>query len=417
MALRLRSANRQTMREINQALVLGAIRDRGPISRTEVADVTRLSPGTITGITAALIDQELVVEVEEGISTGGRRPILLALNHRAGLVVGVKLTETHVTVALTDLGADLVERQEIALGDDRSPEAVVAQLVGLVEEVRACHPGHRLFGLGLGMAGVIDRPAGICRFSPFLHWRDVPLRHLLEERLGLPVVVENDVNALAMAELWFGAGAGVPDFLVVTLGRGIGLGMVLDGRLYRGGHGGGGEFGHLTLDVDGPRCNCGKRGCLEALVAEPAIVRAVHAATGKDFAIDEAAARARAGDQAIRVVFEAAGRTLGLALAHLVNLFNPTLLIVGGEGAPTLDLLQGPMEQTLRLNCFDGLLDDVRLVVEPWGDDAWARGAAGLMLDELFRPTLFHGEEARVSLAAGVRSQEAGVREPAEGAA
>lgn len=416
MALRLRSANRQTMREINQALVLAAIRDRGPISRTGIAGATRLSPGTITGISAALIDQGLVVERAEGVSTGGRRPILLALNHQAGLVVGAKLTESHVTVALTDLAAGVVQQQEIALGADRDPDAVVAKLAGLVADLRARHPGHRLFGLGLGMAGVIDRRQGICRFSPFLHWRDVPLRRLLEERLALPVVVENDVNALAMAELWFGAGAGISDFLVVTLGRGVGLGMVLDGRLYRGGHGGGGEFGHLTLAPDGPVCNCGKRGCLEALVGDPAILRDIRAATGTAITIDEAATRARAGDAAIRAVFETAGRSLGLALAHLVNLFNPALLIVGGEGAPTLDLLQAPMAETLRRNCFDGLLADLRLVVEPWGDDAWARGAAGLMLDELFRPALFHGEEARVTLAEDGRRQASGVR-TAEGVA
>jgi predicted NBD/HSP70 family sugar kinase len=185
--------------------------------------------------------------------------------------------------------------------------------------------------------------------------------------------------------------------LVVTLGRGIGLGMVLDGRLYRGGHGGGGEFGHLTLAVGGPVCDCGKRGCLEALAAEPAILRDVRAAIGTQITIAEAADRARAGDATLRAIFEAAGSTIGLALAYLVNLFNPTLLIVGGEGAPTLDLLQGPMEQTMRQHCFDGLLDDVRLVVEPWGDDAWARGAAGIMLDEIFRPTLFHGEERRAT--------------------
>ncbi len=176
------------------------------------------------------------------------------------------------------------------------------------------------------MAGVVDRRQGICRFSPFLHWHSVPLRHLIEQRLGLPVVIENDVNTLTMAEQWFGAGVGVSDFLVITLGRGIGMGMVLNGHLYRGGCGGGGEFGHITMVPDGPRCDCGKRGCLEALVADPAILQRMRTAFGRQLMMDEAVALARQGDPTAQGIFAAAGRTLGLAIADLVNTFNPPLI-------------------------------------------------------------------------------------------
>ena len=386
--MRLRSASRELMREINQALVLGIIRDQGPIARTEIAERARLSPATVSGITGELLERGLVYEHEVGTSTGGRRPILLALNPRAGFVLGAKLTETQIVAALTDLGPEIVEQRSVPLGPDHRPEAVAATLAGLVADLRAAHPAGRILGLGLGMAGAIDRRAGTCRFSPFLGWRDVPLRDLLEARLGLPVAVENDVNTLALAEQWFGSGQGVNDFLVVTLGRGVGLGMVLDGRLYRGGRGAGGEFGHLTIDPAGPPCDCGKRGCLEALVADPALTRAAASALGREIGLAEAAALARAGEPAARAVFVGAGQTLGLALAHLVNVFNPTLLIVGGEGVQTLDLLLDPLAAALAANCFDGFFADLRLVVEPWGDDAWARGAAGLMLDEFFRPDL-----------------------------
>jgi predicted NBD/HSP70 family sugar kinase len=382
------------MREINQALVLGIIRDQGPIPRSEIARAARLSLATVSGITGDLIERGLVYEHEVGASTGGRPPILLALNPRAGLVVGVKLTETQLVAALTDLGAEIVERRAVRLGADHRPETVATVLVELVAELRAAHPSGRILGLGLGMAGAIDRPAGVCRFSPFFGWRDVALRDLLETRLGLPVAIENDVNTLTLAEQWFGAGVGVADFLVVTLGRGVGMGMVLDGRLYRGGRGAGGEFGHLTIEPDGPRCPCGKRGCLEALVADPALVGALTAVLGRPIGLAAAAALARAGDGAAAGIFARAGRTLGLALAHLVNVFNPTLLIVGGEGVQVLDLLLPSLETALAAHCFDGLFADVKLVAEPWGDDAWARGAAGLMLDEYFRPDLDGGRRA-----------------------
>src|SRR6266545_986603 len=398
MSLRLRSGNRQLIREINQSLVLSLVRNHGPISRTDIADAAHLSLATVSSISNALIDQGLIYEHEAGISTGGRRPILLALNRQAGLVIGVKLTENQIVAALTDLTAEVIEQRAAPLGSDHRPEAVVGALAALVDQLRAAHPGRRMVGIGLGMAGVIDRRQGICRFSPFLQWHSVPLRHMLEQRLGLPVVIENDVNTLTMAEQWFGAGVGVNDFLVVTLGRGIGMGMVLNGQLYRGGCGGGGEFGHITMVPDGPRCDCGKRGCLEALVADPAIVRRMQMATNRELTMEATVALARQGDTTAQGIFAAAGRTLGMALADLVNIFNPPLLVIGGEGARALDLLQESLQETLQTHCFDGFFNDMRLVVEPWGDDAWARGAASLMLDELFRPDVYHNDESRASL-------------------
>lgn len=376
------------------------IRLHGPISRTDIAQEIGLSQAAVSEITAALIEQGIIYEDKAGESRGGRRPILLALNKQAGLIVGVKLREESITAAITDMAAAIIEQVDVPLGDDRSPAAVIETLAQMVEALRARHRHQQIFGIGLGMAGVIDRREGICRFSPFLNWRDVPLRQMLEQRLQLPVVIENDANTLAMAESWFGAGQGVDDFLVITLGRGIGLGMLLGGQLYRGGSGGGGEFGHLTMVAEGPLCDCGKRGCLEALVSEPAILRRMRDLAGREMTMDEAVDLARHGDLAANGVFTAAGRTLGLAISYLVNVFNPPLLIVGGEGARALDLLLEPLQQTLAVNCFNGFYADLRLVAEPWGDDAWAQGAAGLMLEELFRPTLYHDDDARVSLSA-----------------
>lgn len=389
----MRSANRQTIRQINEAAVLGVIHDHGPISRTEIAEVTNLSPATITGIMGKLIRQGLAREREIGISTGGRPPVLVEIDRDAGCVIGVKLTEHYLTAALTDLGAETLAERSIPLHSDRSPRAVAAALAKVVTELRVTEPGRRFFGVGIGLAGAIDRRTGVCRFSPFLPWRDVPLRALLEPLVDCPVVVDNDVNALTLAERWFGGGAGFSDFVVVTIGRGIGLGMVLDGRLYRGGHGAGGEFGHVTVEPDGPPCDCGKRGCLEAVVAEPALLRRLRQVCGTDVSMTEGSALARSSHQEAKAVFVQAGTTLGWALSGVVNLLNPTRMIVGGEGVQYLDLLLDPMRDALAINCFDGLFADLDLLVEPLGDDAWARGAAGLVLDELFHARLDLGEE------------------------
>lgn len=386
MTLRIGSANRDLMRRMNEASVLSIIHDFGPISRTDIARLSGLSLATISGITGSLIDQGIVIEQSAGESTGGRRPILLAIDRSAGVAIGVKLTKEHIVVALTDLGAELIELRSTPLGDDLSPEAVTGILGGVVDDLRAAHPNRQVIGLGLGMAGIIDRDGGICRFSPFLPWRDVPLRELIEVRVRLPVIVENDVNALTLAERWFGEGATSHNFLVVTIGRGVGMGMMLNGELYRGGRDGAGEFGHMTIIEHGERCNCGKEGCVESYISESSLERSIRTVTGADITLDEAIEKAQEGDEQITAVFSKAGHIFGLALAGVISLLNPTLIIVSGEGTRFIDLLLPSLHQTLAEHCFAHFFDDVRLIVEPWGDDVWARGAAALTLDEYFHP-------------------------------
>lgn len=386
MSLGLRPANRQLMRQINEMLLLNLIREHGPVSRTDLAATAQLSPATVSGITGGLIDQGLVAERATGESTGGRRPVLLAFNTDAGIACGVKLTDSEIVVVLTDLDARVLDQRTQPFGDDRSPAQFVRQLAELIGKITSSHPTKRLFGVGIGMAGGIDRPSGVCRFSPFLHWHDVPVRDLVERALDLPVVVENDVNTLTFAEGMFGAGSSSRSFIVVTLGRGVGFGMMLNGSLYRGDRGLGGELGHVTVDVDGPPCECGKHGCLESLVGLPAVMRRIQDATGREIAMSDVEALAGAGDRATLEILDEVGSILGLQLANLVNLLEPSLVIIGGEGAPLLNLFRTPLMNAVERHCFAGLFDGLRLVIEPWDDYSWARGAAGLLLQQTFSP-------------------------------
>ena len=394
----MRAGSKHLIREINQAIVLNAIRTHGTISRTDIAALSKLSLATISGITAELIDSGLVYEREAGVSTGGRRPVLLALNKQAGFVVGVKVTETTVIGALTDLDATVVARHTAPLAG-RTPADAVAAIAATVEALCAATGNQTLLGVGVGIAGVIDRQRALVHFATYFGWHDVPMAQLLEQRLHVPIVVDNDVNALTAAEQWFGAGRGVNDFLVVSIGRGVGLGMVLDGKLYRGTAGGAGEFGHITVVPDGPQCACGKRGCLEALVSDPAVTQRVSAVLGMPVTITAAVALALRGEATVQSIFAAAGRTLGMAVANLVNVLNPALVVIGGEGTGAGALIIDPFQAALREHCFNGLYADMRVSIEPWGDEAWARGAASLLLGELFQPALRQGEEERASFA------------------
>ncbi|MEV0788028.1 ROK family transcriptional regulator [Kribbella sp. NPDC050459] len=383
-----RVGSKELIREINSSLVLAELR-AGLVSRTDLARRTGLSLPTVSEIVADLIARGVVEERETAVSGGGRKPVLLALKADAGFVIGIKVTETQVIAVRTDLNAGIVDRAVAAVPADdvRTVVRVIAQVV------RKLRPKDGpLYGVGVGLAGVIDRASGVVRHATYADWRDVDLAGLLEKRLGLPVVVDNDVNTLVANEQWFGAGRGVADLAVVSIGRGIGLGMVLDGRLYRGAAGGAGEFGHLKV-ADGPDCACGGRGCLEAVIGGPAILSRTGRAT-----LEDAAAVARSGDPAARAVFDEVGRILGTAVGNLVNLLNPKLIVLAGEGTRAGELILPGFDDALRTAVFDGLQRELEIVVDDWDDEAWARGAAGLFLGELFQPNLRPDEAGRPSL-------------------
>jgi predicted NBD/HSP70 family sugar kinase len=382
--------NRDLIRAINRSAVLNTVKTHGPIARTEVARRTGLSAATVTGITAELLNQNLIVEKAAGDSSGGRPPILLALQPRGAYVVGLKLTEGEAIGALVDLEATIVARRTQPLGG-RSVESALTTLAEVVRGLLADGGLRRkqLLGVGLGLAGIVDAKQGVLRQSPYLGWRDVPVRNLLQAQLRVPAYIDNDVNTLTLAERWFGAGQGLDDFLTVTVGRGVGLGIVVGGQIYRGAHGGAGEFGHTVVDPDGPACDCGKRGCLEAYVGDPALLRqAAEAAARGEIApvgdIQALVARCAEGDPAARAIYARAGQVLGRGLANLINVLDPQRLVISGEGVRAGEWLFAPMRAALAEHIMPGLARNTELRIDAWGDDAWARGAASLVLRELF---------------------------------
>jgi predicted NBD/HSP70 family sugar kinase len=393
----MRTGSKALIREINAALVLGELRAESMQSRTDLAKRTGLSLPTVSEIVADLIGSGIVEERETGRSAGGRRPVLLAIKPDAGYVVGIKLTETRVIAVLTDLEATIVAR-DVTTVADTSVTTVVEAVGAAVDRLREAAHGRPVHGVGVGLAGVVDRASGVVRHATYSDWHDVDLAGLLATRTGLPIVLDNDVNTLVANENWFGVGRGVDDVAVVSIGRGVGLGLVLDGRLYRGSAGGAGEFGHTKVLAGGPACVCGGHGCLEALVGEPALRANASAVLGRDVDVDEAAELARQGDIAVAEVFHAAGQRLGTAVGNLVNLLNPTLVVLAGEGTRLSDLFRADFDRALALAVFDGL--HVEIVVHTWDDEAWARGAAGLFLGELFQPKLRPDEAGRPSLTA-----------------
>jgi len=384
--------SKDLMRQMNRSLVLNTIRLEGPISRAQIARGTGLSAATVSGLVSELLDDDLILEREEGDSSGGRRPVLLSLNPSGGFVMGIKLMEDHLIAALTNLEANVVDSMNVPF-NSTEPEEVVEAIADGVEHLLAKNeiPPTKLFGVGVGLAGIVDQETGILRLSPIFGWQGVPFGKMVQNKLQVPVYIDNDVNTVTLTEKWFGMARDIDHFLTVTIGRGVGLGIVANGRLYRG-RGGAGEFGHIAVDPEGDLCSCGKRGCLETFVADPSLLKKAKADPSlrkQVQSIDDLRKLAVEGNAAAKAIYALAGEILGREIANLINIFDPQMIILTGEGVKARDLFVEAMFTAVQSHTMPGMGKDTTVHIDELEDLAWARGAAGLVLRAVFESPIF----------------------------
>lgn len=380
--------------ERTRAEIFAMVLTSGPVSRTSLAGRLGLSPSTVTRLLAPLVEADYLRETTSQAVGPGRPRRLLHVNTQRHFVVGVKIAPSHVAAVLTDMGARVVRRLRAPIPDS-SPGTALAASAELTARLLAEVDGAagNVLGIGVGVSGHVDSPAGVCRYSALLGWRKVDVAGPLSAATGLPVVVNNDVNTLVVAERWFGEGRDIDSFAVVTVGSGIGCGLLLDGSLFSGASGMAGELGHLPLDPDGPLCSCGRRGCLEALACSDAVLGRLRRQGVPDVDdIDAAARLARGGAdphaQAARAAFAAAGDALGRGLAGLCNLLNLEKIILAGEGVTAHDLFGAAMTEAMERHAFSEAARDCVIQIDPVTDDLWARGAACLVIKETVRAPL-----------------------------
>jgi len=372
------------------------------ISRAEIARRKRLSRSTVSEIVGSLLPSGLVEEVGVGPSAGGRPPIVLEFQDGACVILGVEMGATHVMAVLTDLRGHVLAWRQASHAVRSDPEGTRALIAELCDACLAARPGAagRLVGIGIAVPSPVDpgRPdhlseivlpdwRGDSGFTPFL------------ARYGVPVLVDNDANLGALAEGWWGAGSGVDDFAYVKIATGVGSGHVIGGRIYRGATGVAGEIGHMAIDPHGGPCICGLRGCLATFVGAPALVgraRALlaeypaSALASQSVTLDTIVAAALGQDPlALRLVQETA-EYLGIAVAGLLNLMNPSMVIFGGEVARLGELLLEPLRETIRRRTLVSSVAAAEVRMSALGPQAIAIGAATLVLEAaLADPSLF----------------------------
>jgi len=372
--------------------VLGLIGTRGPIVRADIARVLNLSPATVTQVTKGLLARGLVLELENAPSQGGRPGRLLGLSSQRMGALGAKVTADHVAVVHVSVDGTLQRGWTLPF-DARRSDAIDQLAVLLQGCVAECEPSE-LLGLGVAVPGSVDRQGSGVVDAPTLGWRAQQVGKVLRDHIRLPVLIENDVNAVTVAERVYGRGRDHESFLTVTIGRGVGAGIIVDGELYRGAAGGAGEIGHFPVDPSGPRCSCGNRGCLEALVGEAALVTAAadRGIPGAGSGLAGVRAAAAAGDPAARRLFADAGEVLGRALAGVVHTVDPEIVLILGEGVEDWPLWEVGFQASFRGHLLPARRA-IQVVPERWFDDRWARGAAALVLATPFDSSGATGEQ------------------------
>ncbi|WP_300266516.1 ROK family transcriptional regulator [Microbacterium sp.] len=397
--------------DVTRSAVLAHIGGHGPTSRADLARELRVSPALITQHTRQLISDGLLQELAHSPSQGGRPARLLGLVADAGRAIGVKVVTDHV--ALVEVGIDGNVIRSATEPFDAASGTAIMQLAALLRAFIDGSTGSApLLGIGVGVPGNVDEQDVGTVDSTQLGWQRVPVGEALRQELSLPVLVENNVNALAMAETLHGQARGHEDALVVTIGTGVGAGIIAEGQLLRGRAGGAGEIGHLPVLEDGPLCQCGAHGCLEALVGQDALIDRARrdGLIGPNAGIAALRTLADAEDPRAQQLYSTAGHLLGRALAGIVNIIDPEIVIVLGEGADAWRHWSFGFEPSLR----GALLPRNRAIpvaVETWQDDRWAQGAASLVLATPFDASGRSGEQGRL-----VRERLALVRPTEDGA-
>ncbi|MGZ7443953.1 ROK family protein [Paenibacillus sp. TH7-28] len=342
------TGDQQLIKKMNKTIVLDTIRQRQPLSRADISAAIGLNKATVSSLVSELIDSRLVAEIGPGESSGGRKPTLLLFNRSAGYAIGIDIRVNDLLAVLVDLEGNVLQEKTAALTDS-SPDSVLEQIRKTIRQLAKKLPdsAYGIVGIGIGVPGLVDEKSRVVS-APNLGWNQVDLLGPLAAEFGANIHIDNEANAGAIGEKLYGAGRDALNLIYLSIGIGIGSGIIVGGELYRGTSNFSGEVGHMTVAEDGPLCRCGNRGCWETLASEKALLDRASKLWGHAVPdLEQIVRLAREGDpEAVRLLNET-GAQLGIGLANLVNILNPELIVIGNRLSLAGDLLQEAMLETL----------------------------------------------------------------------
>lgn len=386
-----------------EAEILRALRKRGQISRTQISMITGWSKAKTTQEIRKIVEKGYLVEVGEGASQGGRKPRLLRMNDRLGTVIGIDIGASSIEVALADVSGKVLQRCYESADVRQPPEKVLGRCLAVIDELVAAQgcPTDSILGIGIGVPGPVDFARGVLVAPPLMpEWENFHIRDFFNKRLPSAfVIVDNDVNIMALGEQRSGEGAGIDNFIFVKIGTGIGAGIISNGKIHRGSDGCAGDIGHICVDKEGPTCACGNIGCLEAMAGGPAIaakglqaarngsspiLTAILNANGGIIRPEDVNLACREGDQAALEIIRSSGQMVGEVLASLVNFFNPSHIFIGGGIANFGNHLLVSIRQAVLRRSLPLATTRLSINFSPTSPDAGITGAISLALEYLF---------------------------------
>ncbi|WP_347552847.1 ROK family transcriptional regulator [Pseudalkalibacillus hwajinpoensis] len=339
--------NQHVVKRGNKSIVLQIITENTPISRANIAKTTGLNKSTVSSLVSELLTENLIYESGPGESSGGRRPVMLFFNELAGFSIGIDLGVNYMLGILTDLNGNIVKEEKVNF-NDLSYKKIENQLLTMIKSLSANTPSCRygVVGIGIGVPGIVNKEGEIL-LAPNLGWKNVNLKAIVENEFNIPVIIENEANSGAYGEKKFGAGQPFDNLVYVSAGIGIGVGLILNGELYKGNDGFSGEMGHMTINTNGPECRCGNQGCWELYASEKALLNRADELQltppkGKELCLEELIKMART-DHCSSELFEEIGTYLGIGINNIINTFNPEQVIIGNRLASAKEWLGTPV--------------------------------------------------------------------------
>ena len=380
------------VRQINLSLIMHSLRTQAPISRASLSQTTNLNKTTVSDLINELTERGFVKEQGMQSSGTGRPATLLTLNPEAGYIVSAEIAVDFLEVLVTDFAPQSIWQAKEPIVPGTSPEATLDRLMVMLHQASAKGQAvsKNFLGLAVGAPGMVDQTTGTILFAPNLKWRNVPLLTRLEqEGFGVPLFVDNEANMATLGEHYFGAAKGYNEVLYLSANVGLGGGLLRNGQLYRGATGVAAEYGHMTLDPYGERCNCGNHGCWETFVNQNALCnKIITDIRGGETSILEEKVRgrqdcvsvemivdaARAGDAlAIRTI-EEVGRYLGIGIASLLNALNPEIVVLGGILSIASEFLLPAANDEIQKRSLPWNRETVKIVSAAHGSDACVKG-------------------------------------------
>lgn len=395
------TADQESVRKVNTSLVLNALRLHAPVSRAELAIITKLNRSTITNIVNVLIEDGLVLELDAMESKIGRPGIALTLKPEGGAVIGVEIGVGFISVILTDFVANILWREWTECSPTKPQIEIISEAERLIDQAIsfAEEKNLRLLGIGLGVPGLVNVQKGELLFAPNLGWQNVPLRLMWNQRFHLPLYVENEANLGALGEYYFGVGRDVDNFIFLSSGVGLGGGIIINGNLFKGGRGFAGEIGHIQRDPQGEICGCGRRGCWETQVGPRAVLQRVKRSleANPDYTLEYTNGNINKltfnqvvdcglqGNQICRSAMEEVGKNLGTGIADLANIFNPEMVVIGGAFSYGREILLPVIEDIIFADTLPAIKQDMQVTFSEHGADACVLGAIAVVLDDILR--------------------------------